>query len=253
MSNVTVSVKDLVVRFGRTDVLQGISLEVTSGEVVGLVGPNGSGKSTTLRAITGLLPPQSGQVLVCEELAGSQLARRNVGLAPDDPSGMGLSTVKEFCSLVGVLWGNPGGYDERVANGLRLFGLSNRSSQLIESLSTGQRRIVSIVTLAALRPRVWVLDEATAALDPEAVIVLRELIRHAASSGASVLLATQDLPFAAACCDKTVLLSDGRVLDMGTPTELMGRYGATTLDEAFLSATFGQSRLQEVRDALAAF
>jgi len=252
MRDVMVSVQDLVVRFGKAEVLHGISFDVAEGEVVGLVGPNGCGKSTTLRAVTGLQVPTVGSVLIDGHRAGSAPARMLTSLVPDDPSGTELLTVSEFCGLVGRLWGNPGTFRHRVPALLNVFGLGERGNQLMGSLSNGQRRIVSMVASSALEMPVWVIDEATAALDPEAVVLLRELVRLASRDGAAVLFATQDLAFAQACSDRTVLLSAGQVLDDGSPGDLMARHGASTLEAAFMSATFGAGRLGEVRRVLEA-
>ena len=112
------------------------------------------------------------------------------------------------------------------------------------ALSHGQRRVVSIVAALALARPLTVVDEATAALDPEAAVVLREALRATAGRGGGVLVATQDLFFAERVCDDVVLLSDGRVVAQGRVAEL------SPLEDAYLSAVGARDRAEEVRRAL---
>lgn len=245
-----VCVEGVDVSFGPTSVLCDVSLHVAAGEVVGLVGPNGSGKSTTLRVVTGELVPRRGTVRVAGTPAGSLLARAATGVVPDEPIDLDLTTVNEYLGLVGALWDAPDSYAVRVDAALGLFGLTDRRNARIESLSNGMRRILTMVALAGLDPAVAVIDEASATLDPEAVLVLRELLRHLARTGSAVLCATQDLGFAQRCCDRVILLAQGAVVVQGTPDALMARYEVTDLEGVFLAATAGANRAEEVRRVL---
>ncbi len=122
----------------------------------------------------------------------------------------------------------------------------------VGTLSRGLRRQVSAVSALSLGTPVVLVDEATATLDPEAVVVLREALRARADRGAAVLLATQDLHFAGTACDEVVLLHRGEMLDRGTPATLRTRHGADSLEDVFLVALGDRSLRARTRDAFRA-
>lgn len=239
-------------RFGSATALAGVDLRVGAGTVVGLVGPNGSGKTTLLRAVAGLLTIDAGSIRVAGAPAGSQPARAATALMPDEPTGFDELTVSELVSLVHALWAT----DERAAKRAQVltaaFGLGDRLDQRLGTLSRGLRRQASAVAAFSLAPPLVLVDEATATLDPEAVVVLSEAVAALAARGCGVLLATQDLHFAGAACHEIVLLHRGVVIDRGEPGALRARHAADSLEDVFLAA-LGDSRLRErVRDAFGA-
>lgn len=236
-------------RFGGATALAGVDLRVGAGTVVGLVGPNGSGKTTLLHAAAGLLTVDEGSIQIIGVPAGSRAARAATVLVPDEPTGFDELTVTELVALVHDLWRA----DERARDRARVltvaFGLDDRRNHALGSLSRGLRRQASAVAALSLAPPLILVDEATATLDPEAVIVLSEAVRMLAGRGCGVLLATQDLHFAGAVCDEIVLLHRGAVIDRGGPDALRARHAADTLEGVFLAA-LGDVRLRErVRDA----
>ena len=247
----------LTVRYGRVAAVDAVSMSVSTGEVVGLVGPNGSGKTSTLRAVVGMTRPTSGWVRLHGHLAGSAGARAAAAFVPDSPRGFDELTVAEYLDLVRALYGEPAGFRERADLLLAAFGLTRRRVSALRTLSTGMRRQVSIVAAAATQPPLLVVDEATATLDPEAVVVLREVVRGLAASGrGGVLLATQDLAFAESVCSRLYLLHRGAVVTSGSMTDfgaLAGRLGATdgSLESVFLAAAGLNSGRREVHDAFA--
>ena len=245
-------VRGLRVRFGPAIAVDGVDLEVGTGSVVALVGRNGGGKTSTLRAVLGLLRADDGVVHVDGFRAGSSAARSRIGYVPDEPVGLDELTIAEYGELVAALWHADAAYATRRDALLEVLGLAARARAPLGSLSHGQRRLVEIATAAALRPALLVVDEATAALDPEAVLALREIVRATAESGSGVLLATQDLHFAESACDRVVLLEAGRVITSGALDTVRTAYGAPTLERAFAAAVGTDERLQEVRRALGA-
>ena len=239
-------------RFGDATALAGVDLEVRSGTVVGLVGPNGSGKTTLLHAVAGLIEVDGGSIAVAGALAGSAEARAATALVPDEPTGFDELTVTEFVALVHALW--PAGRRAAVRAGalMTAFGLDARRDHRLGSLSRGLRRQASAVAALSLAPPLILVDEATATLDPEAVVVLGEALSTLAGRGCGILLATQDLHFAAAACDEIVLLHRGSVIERGKPDVLRLRHAASSLEEVFLAA-LGDSLLRErVRGAFEA-
>jgi ABC-type multidrug transport system ATPase subunit len=239
-------------RFGSATALAGVDLRVGAGAVVGLVGPNGSGKTTLLRAAAGLLTIDEGSIRVAGAPAGSRSARAATALVPDEPLGFDELTVTEFVSLVHALWAADKKATRRAQVLTAAFGLGDRRQQRLGTLSRGLRRQASAVAAFSLAPPLVLVDEATATLDPEAVVVLSEAVAALAARGCGVLLATQDLHFAGAACHEIVLLHRGMVIDRGDPGSLLARHAAASLEDVFLAA-LGDSRLRErVRDEFGA-
>lgn len=238
------SVERLCVRYGGVPAVEDVALDVRAGSIVGLLGPNGCGKTSTLRAIVGLLRPHSGRIVVNGLEQGSLAARAQVAYVPDEPDGFDELAAAEYLALVRTLYRADAGYDAR-ANGLcHAFGIVGRLRVRLGALSHGQRRIVSMVAAFALVRPLVVVDEATAALDPEAAIVLREALQTLADRGAGVLVATQELAFAERVCDEVVLLSGGRTVARGRVAEL------APLEASFLEAVGARVREEEVRRGL---
>jgi ABC-type multidrug transport system ATPase subunit len=249
LARAALSAEGICKRFGAATALAGVDLRVDAGTVVGLVGPNGSGKTTLLHAAAGLLSVDEGSIRVAGLPAGSRAARAATALVPDEPTGFDELTVAELVALVHALWGA----DESAAGRARVltaaFSLGGRRDQQLGSLSRGLRRQASAVAALSLATPLVLVDEATATLDPEAVVVLSEAVAMLASRGCGVLLATQDLHFAGSVCDEIVLLDRGVVIDRGEPGALRARHSASTLEGVFLAA-LGDSGLRErVRNA----
>ncbi len=235
--------------YGGSDALVAVDLHVGAGAVVGLVGPNGSGKTTLLHAAAGLLAVDAGSILVGGAAAGSRAARAATALIPDEPDGFDELTVAELVTLAQALWHADPYAPARALALSTAFGLDRRLDERLGTLSRGLRRQASAVAAFALAPRLLLVDEATATLDPEAVVVLGEAVAALARRGSGVLIATQDLHFAAAVCDELVLLDRGAVVEAGEPGALCARHGVGSMEEVML-AVLGNERLRErVRDA----
>jgi ABC-2 type transport system ATP-binding protein len=238
--------------FGGFVALHSIDLEVKQGERLGLIGPNGSGKSTLLRSIAGLITLDAGSIAVAGVPAGSRSARAATALVPDEPTGFDELTGAEFVALTHALWS----VDERADARSRLlasaFAFGDRIDQRLGTLSRGLRRQASAIAALSLGASLVLVDEATATLDPEAVVVLDEALTAIAGQGAGVVLATQDLHFAGAVCDELVLLHRGAVIDHGAPESLLTRHGAESLEDVFLAALGDGSMRSRIRDAFRA-
>jgi ABC-2 type transport system ATP-binding protein len=243
-------VRRLRVVYGSAAAVDGLDLTVEAGTVVGIVGPNGCGKTTTLRAVLGLVECDAGTIHVQGVRGGTVRARSLVASVPDEPTGLDELSVAELLQLTASLWRAESDFARRADVLLGVFGLRERVRSQLVALSHGQRRLVSVVAAVALDRPLVLVDEATAALDPEAVIALREVVRVAAERGAGVLVATQDLHFAELVCDRVTLLSAGRAVAQGSIDELRRRHSAATLEGVFVAALGVAGRLRELRDAL---
>jgi ABC-2 type transport system ATP-binding protein len=239
-------------RYGVVAALDRVDLGVAPGSVVGLVGPNGSGKTTLLYAAAGLIDLDGGTIAVNGYASGSLDARRSAAVVPDDQGGFEELTAGEYIGLVHALHRADDDARARAARLVVALGLDARLGQQLRALSRGLRRQVTIVAGLSLGTPAILIDEATVALDPEAVIVLREAIAARARGGAGVLVATQDLHFAQTACDEIVLLHGGRVVVAGAVSDVLGAHGATTLEDAFLSALGETELIERVRGNLGA-
>ncbi len=243
-------VRGLRVVYGPRAAVAGLDLTVEAGSVVGLVGPNGCGKTTTLRAVLGLVRPDAGTIDVQGVRGGTLRARSLVASVPDEPTGLDELSVAELLQLTASLWRSEQDFARRAELLLGVFGLRGRVRSQLGSLSHGQRRLVAVAAAVALDRPLLLVDEATAALDPEAVIALREVVRVVAERGGGVVVATQDLHFAELVCDRVTLLSAGAAVAEGTIGELRRRHAATTLEGVFVAALGAAGRFRELRDAL---
>lgn len=232
--------------------LAGVELRVQRGSVVGLVGPNGSGKTTLLHVAAGLVRADAGRVTVDGSPAGSARARAALAFVPDEPHGFEELTVAELVELVHGLWRACPPAGRRAKLLCEAFGLSERLGTRLGALSRGQRRQASMAAALSLDSPLLLVDEATATLDPEAIVVLRATVATLAGRGTGVLVATQDLHFAERACDDVVLLAQGHVLERGSPPELCEAYGAEKLEDVFLAAVGERTLDERVRRGLAA-
>jgi ABC-2 type transport system ATP-binding protein len=219
--NDIVTVRGLRKRYGERTVVDGLDLDVRAGEIVGLIGANGAGKTTTVECIQGLLRPDSGtlRVLGLDPVTQADRLRPLIGSQLQDSSLPDRMRVGEAVHLFGS--GVAGAGEDL----LEQFGLVALRRSAFASLSGGERQRLFLVLALLNRPRLVILDELTQGLDPAArrgVWAAVDQLRH---DGTTVLLVTHELAEAEALCDRVVAMRGGRVLDAGTPAELVDRYG----------------------------
>jgi ABC-2 type transport system ATP-binding protein len=220
-----VTVRGLRKVYGTRVVVSGLDLDVRAGEIVGLVGANGAGKTTTVECIQGLRRPDGGSLCVLGHNPATDAAqiRRFVGSQLQDSALPDRLRVAEALDL----FATPAADD-----GLRLleqFGLAGRRRSVFSSLSGGERQRLFLVLALLNRPRLVILDELTQGLDPAARRTVWAAVRKLHEAGTTVLLVTHEMDEAEALCDRVVVMRGGRVLDSGTPAELVDRYARTAL------------------------
>ncbi len=211
-------------RYGSTEALRGVDVEVAPGELVGLLGPNGAGKSTLTKIACGLVRPTEGSVSVCGEPAGSAKARAVLGYLAELFRFPGWSTADELLALHQRLSHSAGGEGER-RELLDLVGLGDEAGRRVETMSKGMQQRLGIAQALIGEPRLLLLDEPTSALDPAGRHTVRELLEELRRRGVAVLLNTHLLSEVELVCDRVAIIDHGALVATGAPGELMKTSG----------------------------
>ena len=215
---------DVFKRYGHTTALDGVSIHVDEGELVGLLGPNGAGKSTLVKIGCGLVRPTSGSASVCGAPAGSATARAHLGYLAELFRFPGWMTATELLVMHQGLTGSDGGDGER-GRLLELVGLADVADRRVESMSKGMQQRLGIAQALIGSPRLLVLDEPTSALDPAGRRTVRALLEELRAGGTAVLLNSHLLSEVELVCDRVVIITRGKVVAQGSPDELTSARG----------------------------
>jgi ABC-2 type transport system ATP-binding protein len=228
-----IEAEGLVKRFGSTQALAGVDLEVPEGTVLALLGPNGAGKTTLVRILTTLLKPDGGHARVAgyDVVADAAPLRSAIGLAGQYAAVDELLTGRENLELVG-LWYHlaKAEYKRRAQEILERFSLQGAGDRLVKTYSGGMRRRLDIGASLIARPRVVFLDEPTTGLDPPTRNELWQFVEELVAGGATVLLTTQYMEEAERLADRIVVLDAGSVIAAGTSEQLKERLGGDLLE-----------------------
>ena len=214
-------------RFGSRVALDGFSLSIAPGSVVGILGPNGAGKTTVLSLVAGLARPTSGAIRFRGREIGSPFprdVRRAIGVVTQETSLYDELSVRQNLRYAADLFG-VSDRDDRVAGVLALVGLGERAKDRVGSLSGGMRRRLALGRALLHDPDFLILDEPTLGVDVEARHSLWGHIRSLRRSGKTVLISTNQLDEAEALCDRIVVLREGKQIADGDPADLLARTG----------------------------
>lgn len=240
--------------------LNGISLDITPGEIFCLLGPNGAGKSTTVGILTTRVRPTAGQAFIGDyEVWTNQVAvKRLIGVVAQRPNLDFNLTAREILTFHGAYFGLS--HHERMKRAealLERFKLTDRGDQMVRGFSGGMMQRLSIARAMMHDPQVLFLDEPSAGLDPQTRLLLWEIIREYNTSGKTILLTTHNMEEADALCRRLAIIDHGRVIALGTPRELKAsvpggfllrlRFGAHSPE--FLKRLENLSGVREVRGA----
>ncbi len=228
--------RGLVKDYKRARAVDGVDIVVHQGERVGLLGPNGAGKTTTLLMLLGVVSPDEGTVVICGRQLERQRSRaaENVGFAAGYLPLAERLRVREYLRLYGNLYGlaNP---EPAIEAGLTRFRVEHLAEAMGTELSSGQRTLVGIVRATLHRPRLLVLDEPTASLDPDVALRVRTGLRELCDEeGTALLVTSHDMAEVSRLCERVIFLSHGRVVADGTPDEVTTRFGRSDLEGVFL-------------------
>jgi ABC-2 type transport system ATP-binding protein len=230
-SEAAVVIDALRVRRGKLPVLHGLTLTIPRGQVIGLLGPSGCGKTTLMRSIVGVQKVTDGTVTVLGDVAGSPSLRHRVGYVTQSASVYDDLTVKQNLSYFRSVLGAPKGDIDRV---LEATDLGAKTSQLVGTMSGGERSRVSLAAALLGQPEVLILDEPTVGLDPLLRVDLWNLFHRLAAVGTSLLVSSHVMDEATRC-DRLLLMRDGEILADETPAGLLAATGAHDAEDAFLA------------------
>ena len=229
-----VDVRALRTRLGQTEVLRGIDLRIARGEVVAVIGPSGSGKTTLLRGLNYLTPFTAGEVEIAGHRLGPGLCERadaRLLRAVRTLVGMVFQNFHLFPHLTAlgnvaeaprhVLGLEPGAARARAQALLERVGLGSYADALPHTLSGGQQQRVAIARSLAMQPVVLLLDEPTSALDPRLVGEVLNVVADLAAAGQTMVIVTHEIAFARRVAHRVLVLDDGRIVDSGTPAEVL--------------------------------
>jgi ABC-2 type transport system ATP-binding protein len=223
--------------FGSLVALESLDLVIGRGEVFGLLGPNGSGKTTTIRMLCGLMTPTAGDATVVgfDVRTQAEQLRTRIGYMSQRFGLYDDLTVRENIRFYATVYGLHGALrDQRINELLGELGLDARVDQLAGTLSGGWKQRLALACATAHRPAMLFLDEPTAGVDPAARRRFWEIIYSLAGQGTTILVTTHYMDEAARC-QRLAFLSRGRLEAVGTPDEIVQRFGEKSIEDVFIA------------------
>jgi ABC-2 type transport system ATP-binding protein len=228
-------VADLSKRFGDTTAVDSISFSVAQGETVGVLGPNGAGKTTTIHMLLGLITPTSGSIRILGmDPHADRAALQNVGFSATYVHLPQTLTVRENLTVFARLYSLAKARD-RIDHLLTRLGAMHLRDRITRGLSSGQATMVHLAKSLLASPRLLLLDEPTASLDPDAADRARRQVKEiAAEEDITLLITSHNMKEVEELCDRILFMRAGRLVAEGTAAELSTRFSASDLEEVFL-------------------
>lgn len=222
-----INVNDLTKKFGKLQILNGINLNITKGEVVVLIGPSGSGKSTFLRCLNLLEIPSGGTISfegqnITTKSYDINLSRQKMGMVFQHFNLFPHKTVLENITMapIKVKKLNVQKANEIAINLLKTVGLEDKKDAYPSQLSGGQKQRIAIARALAMEPHVMLFDEPTSALDPEMVGEVLDVMKKLAENGMTMVIVTHEMGFAREVGDRILFMDGGKIVEQGTPEEV---------------------------------
>jgi ABC-2 type transport system ATP-binding protein len=244
-----VETKDLTKKYGRFVALDGLTMAVERGEILGFVGPNGAGKTTTIKILVGLARPTSGSARVAgaDCVAEARRIKRLVGYMPDTFGGYDNMRVGEYLDFFGAAFGIPRRErPRRIGDVLETAGAGSFHDLYVEALSHGMKQRVAIARTLLHDPEVLILDEPANGLDPQARIEMRQLLLDLAGRGKTLLVTSHVLPELARVCHRVAIIPRGRLRAFGTLSEIARQLSQLRPMEILLTRAEDIDRAAEV-------
>ncbi len=249
---VAIETIDLTKNFGKTTAVNKLNLIVKRGEIFGFLGPNGAGKTTTIKLMTGLLRPTSGIVKIMgKDIQENPVeAKRAIGLIPEEPQIYDKLTGREFLRFMGNLFGiDKKEIEKRIAELLKIFDLSEKGEELIQSYSHGMKQKIAIAGALIHSPEILFFDEPTVGLDPKSAKIIKDILKLRAKAGNCIFMSTHILEIAERLCDRVGIIQNGQLIAVGNIEELRGLSAEkkSNLEEIFLQLTGGDEDIDIIK------
>lgn len=225
---------------GKNKAVDGLSITIPTGEIVGFIGPNGAGKTTTIRMMTGVLTPDEGEIL----LNGTDIvkeplnAKKQFGIVPDNADIFLRLKGIEYLNFMGDIYDVASSErKQRIEDMAKTFEMEHALNDKILSYSHGMRQKIVIMGALICDPDIWILDEPMTGLDPQSSFSLKQMMKQHAAKGKTVFFSTHVLEVAEKLCDKVAIINKGKILFFGTLEELRETYKSSdSLEEIFLES-----------------
>lgn len=230
-------VKGLVKEFKKGPRIGPVSFKISRGEIFALVGPNGAGKTTTIRMLLGIYKPSAGEIYLCGEKVRS--LQGIASYVPEESAVYPRLTGYEHLYFYALLYTNNRAHARRLADkAAKYTGLSTRDlKRKVQEYSKGMKRRLLLGIALALETPILVLDEPTAGLDVHSAVHIRNLIKSEAEKGKTIILSSHNMFEVERLANTVAFINRGRIVAFGTPRELLEKYSAHDLEEAFVKAT----------------
>lgn len=238
-----IRVSGAVKEFGSLRAVDGVSFEVAPGEVFGLLGPNGAGKSTTISMICGLLVPDGGEITIDGGAPADPAARMALGVAPQAMAIYDELTARENLRFFGTLYGLSGaGLKERCEELLEFVSLADRGDDRAGRYSGGMKRRLNLACAMMHDPKILLLDEPTAGVDPQSRNSLYEAVDRLREQGRAIVYTTHYMEEAQRLCDRVGVMDHGAMLEIGTVDALIEKHGGAT--SVVIERASGEERVE---------
>jgi ABC-2 type transport system ATP-binding protein len=240
MNPSTIVLEGLVKKFEDVTAVDGISLQISKGELFGLLGPNGAGKTTTINILCGLLKPTRGSATVGGFDVQKETAKVKelIGVCPQDTPVYSYLTGRENVEFFGNLHAmSKEKLKENVDMLLQRLGLLEDAKRRVRKYSGGMKRRLNLIMALVHDPEIAFLDEPTVAMDPQSRHAVWDFIRDLKKNGKTVILTTHYIEEAEMLCDRVGIIDHGKLIALGTPADLMREYKAKNLEDVFIQLT----------------
>jgi ABC-2 type transport system ATP-binding protein len=240
MSKSAITITNLTKRFDDITALDNLSLEIGWGELFGILGPNGAGKSTAVNVLNTLLEPTDGSATVDghDVVFDPEGVREVIGVCPQEPAFYPHLTGKENITLMGEMYLVPKEVlKKRVKSMVEKIGMEDHINRRAKEYSGGMIRRVSMLMALINDPKIALLDEPTVAMDPKSRRAVWDYIRELKEQGKAIILTTHYMEEAQELCDRVAIIDEGKLIALGSPSDLMEEHQAKNLEEVFLKLT----------------
>jgi ABC-2 type transport system ATP-binding protein len=229
-----VEVNNLVKSYGPIEAVKGITFSINRGEIFGLIGPNGAGKTTTLRVLSTLLKISSGYIKIMDYDLQKEPdeVRKIISYLPEDAGAYKNLSGRRYLEFIANFFQQKN-TQQMISRGMEIANLGDRIDDKVDTYSKGMMRKLLVGRALMTEPKLAILDEPTSGLDVNNAQEIRRLVKSTARAGTTVLLSSHNMLEVEFMCDRIALISDGIIVEEGTPRYLMDKYNAKNIEEVF--------------------